>query len=149
MTQESSCISTGVSKYPIRKDGRIKYPGRENPIITCRCGCGTVFTKYPTENGKTRWDRPREWSKGHRRRMPQKQRKPKYGGRENPIIKCGKLDCGITFQKYYTDRNGHIVWTQSRQYCCVKHAQDRKHTSEEIERMRLSQLGKKLVYKLS
>ena len=38
---------------------KLRFPGEDNPIICCECGCGIIFLKYDT-NG-----RPRRFISGH------------------------------------------------------------------------------------
>lgn len=42
-----------------RKRSSLRLPGEENPLIQCKCGCGTEFTKYDSYN------RPRTYVSGH------------------------------------------------------------------------------------
>src|SRR5215469_228950 len=48
--------------------------------------------------------------------------KSKNDGRENPIIQCKRPDCDKTFTKYPLRKDGYIVWSRAREYCCPSHA---------------------------
>jgi len=116
-------ITKSIAHHAVkhRKRTDLRMPGEENPIIKCKCGCGSTFTKYDDTG------RPREFISGHN------------SIDLKPLCKCG---CG---QKTIYNNRPYLPyhWTKKHQnievYCACgcetllkkydAHGRERKYVS--------------------
>lgn len=47
-----------------KKESNLKLPGEANPLISCACGCGKVFSKYDNYGRPRKYDRLCSHKKG-------------------------------------------------------------------------------------